>query len=160
MKLTRSDSKRMIRWSLSGLIVICVYKLVSIYTTYDTDTNQLTPDTEALVKDMELFILFCRLQKYKHIDLTSFESLVNDTDRLMLYHVQLESEQIQPSIADRPTAFMFFKSAIKSLDKFVATSKLNSPGKEYVEVHQIYKLIYSNLEEHWNSVLKLTQYAI
>lgn len=136
--------------------------LYSLYTAVPSmlpsnDMSELTHETEALYKDQELFSLFLKLQKFKHVHPEAFAISVDCADKLVFLHYQLQKKEVCPVIEDRPNAFLMYKKSIQYLENMVVKSKTESSTRVPVEVHRIYLMILSCLERHWTGVLHLTQ---
>lgn len=157
MKLTVGDSKDLLSWGAGGLVTGMLYQLSCIWIKQSTNVQELNPLTEAICEDHELFSLFCQLQEYRNLSETFFRRAVDDADRLVFLRLQLQSKTVQPSLEDRPNAFLYFKNAVRSLEKLFELSKKHALPRVPVEVHRLYLLIFTCLESHWNAILHATQ---
>jgi hypothetical protein len=157
MKLTGGDSKDIITWGAGGLMAGLLYQLTSIWIKQKTNIQDLDPLTEALCDDQELFALFCQLQEYRNISEMSFRRAVDNADRLIFLHVQLQKNQVSASLTDRPNAFLHLKNAVRNLEEMFKLSQKHPMSRIPVEVHRLYVLIFTCLENHWNAILHLTQ---
>ncbi len=157
MKINKSDYGNIFLWGSGGLIAGVCYQLGIICFDKKFNSNKLLPETEVLVYDTELYNLFCSLHSHKHIQIKNFEAAVEYADRLVFIRYQLQQGNIQPCLTDRTKAFVDFKQCTSNLDDFFIHSQKLANSRITVEVHNIYKRIFSILEDHWTNVLKLTQ---
>jgi len=157
LKLTGGDSKDLVSWGAGGLIAGVLYQLSSIWLKQKTNVQELDPLTEALCEDQELFSLFCQLQEHRKVSETSFRRAVDEADRLVFLHTQLQSQEVTASLNDRPRAFLHLKNSVKNLENMFQLSQKHPISRVPVEVHRLYVLIFTCLETHWNAVLHLTQ---
>lgn len=157
MNLTRNDTKSVLSWGVGGFVAAAMYQLTSIWVRQRTNTGELGPETEALGDDPELFSLFCQLQEHCKLSHAAFRQSVNDADRLVFLHLQLQNNEIKPSLKDRTVAFLHFKSAVRNMEALFEAAQLHPLPRVPVEVHRLYVLIFTCLENHWNSILHTTQ---
>ena len=157
MKLTGGDSKDLLTWGAGGLIAGLLYQFTSIWVKQKTNVQELDPLTEALCDDQELFALFCQLKEYRKLSEMCFRRAVDDADRLVFLHMQLRKQEVKASLNDRPSAFLHLKNSVKNLEKLFNLSQKHPIPRVPVEVHRLYVLIFTCLENHWNAILHLTQ---
>jgi len=157
MKLTIGDTKDIVSWGAGGLFAAVAYSVASIWIKQKTNVQALDPLTEALCEDQELFSLFCQLQAHRGLCEKAFRRAVDDADRLVFLHLQLNQATVQPTLEDRPSAFINLKNSVNALEEIFAIAQKHPHPRVAVEVHRLYVLIFACLENHWNSVLHITQ---
>ena len=157
MRISFSDTRGVANWALAGLVGGALYQLGFIWAKQRTNVQDLSPPTEALWEDQEMFALFCQLQEFRDIAPLAFRRAVDEADKLVFLHCQLKSNTIAPVLADRANAFLHFKMCTKYLESFFVTAQHHKTARVPVEVHRLYMLIFDLMENHWNAVLHLTQ---
>jgi len=157
MKLTGGDSRDLMAWGAGGLAAGCLYQITAIWAKQKTNVQDLSPATEALCDDSELFALFCQLQEYRTVSELHFRRAVDSADRLLFLHAQLRSEKVQATLSDRPNAFLYLKYAVFHLEALFDKAQAHPISRVPVEIHRLYVLIFESMEKHWNAILHLTQ---
>lgn len=156
MKLKGILGKQVVTLGIGGILLAISYHIISMSNISQKKNHKLSESTEVLHLDDELFSLFCRLQKYEEIDKQSFESSVDNADRLVFICIQLKKNEIQSTLQDRPEAFKCFKMAVNSIENILNTCQRLHIPRVYVEIHRLYSSIYECLQVYWTDVLKLT----
>lgn len=144
---------------ISGLAIGSVYKVINNISSdvyIRTDDNNII-NTEALNEDPELYALYNNLSEFKYLDEKSFQKSVEYADMLVFLHSLLYNKKTEPTIEDRPDAFVYMKNATKYIENMLMKSKKEPNARNVVYMHNIYKQIHGNLERHWNSIMALTQ---
>ena len=157
MKVTKTDLKSTASLGIAGLVGGILYSLATIWSTQKTNTMDLSPLTESLGNDEELFSLFCQLQVYRKLDEKSFRLAVDSSDRLVHRRIVLKDKSVTVSLRDRPEAFMYLKEAMAALERILQAAKLHDEAKVPVEVHSLYVKMYVCLETNWKSIMVSTQ---
>lgn len=158
MKLTTREIYGVIGCGLAALTSGSLYKLLDIWVRRRVNVNDLSPETDVLWEDMELFSLFCQLQEFRSINELYFTRAVQFADRLLYLHKQLKTnEDIQVSLDDRPRAFLYFSHCRTHLEKLCDAAKQSASAKHAVIVHKLYTAIFACLEVYIKKVVHLTE---
>lgn len=157
MKISKENTKDMMGWGVAGLVAGIGYSVFSIWLGQKTDNRELHVETEALIEDIQLFKLFCQLQRYRKVSEVDFVQSVDHADRLVFRLIQLRDKTIDVSVSDRTECFMFFKSTMDHLEKLLKKSKNHKNPKVPVEVHNLYLKIFEILETHWTEIMRITK---
>ena len=157
MKITRRDRKDMLIWGSGALATGLAYSLASTWIRQKTNSQDLSPATEALFTDAELFSLCCQLQEYRQVHPDVFSSIIDNADRLVLRYTQLRDKIIEPHLRDRAEARAFHDTCLRKLEFFLQAAKQQQDVRLAVEIHNLYVKIFEIIERYLLNTIRLTE---
>jgi hypothetical protein len=110
----------------------------------------------SLNQDYELYSLFLRLHLYP-VRTKTFEKAIDLVDLLLYRIIQMKIHGPISACSDRARCFQLYHQIQTSLEAIVTTAGSHPDPRLVVEVHSLYKKIYSNLQDKWLMVMRLTQ---
>lgn len=155
--MTQFDMWQVGQWGVSGLGVGVIYAIASVWFKQKSNADALSPRTEELASDKELFALFCQLQQYRKLNEKSFSRAVDYADALVFRHQQLTNKKIDPTLHDRPECFAALQTCTKNLRVLLAAAKDHPEPRVPAHVFRLCSRIEELVKLHWTAVMRLTR---
>ncbi len=147
------------RFKYNGLLYLLPEFFSKLVPLNHTDTVLMEKyELSSLNQDYELYSLFLRLYPYP-IRPRLFEKTIDLVDLLIYRIIQLKTHGPISACSDRAGCFQLYHQILSHLEAIVTTTKSHPDPRLVVEVHSIYKKMYSNLQDKWIMVMRLTQKA-